>query len=392
MKEKKEKKSLETLDNSLKRSTRLKELARSLPTQQVGTNITSIRTTSSSDLPPSYVISKDSIKMCEFVGSYKSDASYAITNYSYDTTNLTYLGGSNLGSYIPNVAGWYILNDGYIPRTSISNNNYTFNPFNGESGYLFVFFFGKYGIINRVCSGCYYYASQEDSYYPPALCKVIDTNQGEIFTVLIQNISQINALNKTLALNSNRVFLSNTINDAFKSGNPTIKSVIDDLRIRNNDYTTQIISTILLNNPIEIVANFEYINFNEFIVQSDNIRDYAVIPLKKYITSKIFKDGNMGSGIFTVNKNSSILFEGVDPQLAQFNVTIPNINSTNVNNTGVLELPIDDSVNIYITNRYSIVTTRLLTFSVLFTQPSYELTQNTFYLPKTLSLKFMVSF
>ena len=249
MKEKKEKKSLETLDNSLKRSTRLKELARSLPTQQVGTNITSIRTTSSSDLPPSYVISKDSIKMCEFVGSYKSDASYAITNYSYDTTNLTYLGGSNLGSYIPNVAGWYILNDGYIPRTSISNNNYTFNPFNGESGYLFVFFFGKYGIINRVCSGCYYYASQEDSYYPPALCKVIDTNQGEIFTVLIQNISQINALNKTLALNSNRVFLSNTINDAFKSGNPTIKSVIDDLRIRNNDYTTQIISTILLNNP-----------------------------------------------------------------------------------------------------------------------------------------------
>ena len=100
----------------------------------------------------------------------------------------------------------------------------------------------------------------------------------------------------------------------------------------------------------------------------------------------------MGSGIFTFNKNSSIIFEGVDPQLAQFNVTIPNINSTNVNNTGVLELPIDDSVNIYITNRYSIVTTRLLTFSVLFTQPSYELTQNTFYLPKTLSLKFMVSF
>ena len=38
MKEKKGKKSLEDLDNSLKRSTRLKQLARSLSSQEFGTN------------------------------------------------------------------------------------------------------------------------------------------------------------------------------------------------------------------------------------------------------------------------------------------------------------------------------------------------------------------
>ena len=274
------KKSLVDLKNF--RSTRLKELTSS--SKSLGAISIGIRTTSFSYLPPSYVISKDSIKMCEFVGSYKLNDAFAITNYSYDTTNLTYLGGI-VDS--PNVGGWYILNDGYKSRTSISNNNYTFNPFNGESGYLFVFFFGKYGIINRVCSGCYYYASQEDSYYPPALCKVIDTNQGEIFTVLIQNISQINALNQTYAYQSSRLFLSNTINDAFKSGNQTIKNFINDIKDRNNDYSTPILSYDPVN-PLSLFPLFpdpevNVVKFSGMQYTTFNIKD-RFLPQQTFIS------------------------------------------------------------------------------------------------------------
>ena len=70
MKEKKGnkgKKSLVDLKNF--RSTRLKELARS-STQKFGTTITSISTTSSSELPPTYLRTTDTIKMCNFVGKY----------------------------------------------------------------------------------------------------------------------------------------------------------------------------------------------------------------------------------------------------------------------------------------------------------------------------------
>jgi hypothetical protein len=215
-----------------------------------------------------------------------------------------------------------------------------------------------------------------------------------MFAVLINSISQINALNRTGAVQSSGIFLSTTINNALNSGNSTITSVINDIRSRNNNDTTPIMSPVLLNNPIEIVADYiEYINFNEFIVPGNFFSEGAVIPLKNFIAPKIFKDGNMGSGIFFVNKNSSMIFESVDPPGAQLNVIIPSINSTNVNNTGVVELPIDESVNIYITKKkFLFPVPRSLTFSVLFTQPFFELSQNTFYLPKTLSLKFMVTF
>ena len=67
--------------------------------------------------------------------------------YFYDISNLTYVGAGG-----GDVGGWYITKDGYKSRTGISNNNYNFYPFNGESGYLFVFFARKYVIRNRECS------------------------------------------------------------------------------------------------------------------------------------------------------------------------------------------------------------------------------------------------
>jgi hypothetical protein len=382
MKGKKGKKSLVDLDNF--RSTRLKELVRLLPSSNFGTSSTSIRTTS--DLPPSYSRTNDSILICNTVGRYnefiKTDGWSELPYSKYDNGNLIYIGGGIQNDNVDDVGGWYYYNnpnDGYT--------NFYGTIFGSVQGYLFLFF-GTKSRYRGVCTQCY-----KDSEVIGE-CETFDTNQGKMFAVFISNISQINALNRTMAVNSDGIFLSTNINKALDANNQTIKSVIDDLK-RYDNYTTQIISPILLNNPIEIVANYiEYINFKNVIVPGDDyFREYAVIPLKNFITSTIFKDENMGSGIFTVNKNSSIIFESLDPWSAQFNVTTPKINSTNINNTGVLELPIDDSVNIYITKqKFGFPLPRLLTFSVLFTQPSYELTQNTFYLPKTLSLKFMVNF
>ena len=68
MKEKKGKKSLLNLDNSLKRSTRLKQLI-FVP---LGATSIGIRTTSSSDLPRSYLRTDDSILICNTVGRYNN--------------------------------------------------------------------------------------------------------------------------------------------------------------------------------------------------------------------------------------------------------------------------------------------------------------------------------
>jgi hypothetical protein len=92
MKEKKGKKSLVNLDNSLKRSTRLKELSR-LVTNQYGTTTNTIRTTSSSDKPLSYFIVKDGVEMCNIVGYYIKGYSTDIDAYYsfYDKSKLLYM-------------------------------------------------------------------------------------------------------------------------------------------------------------------------------------------------------------------------------------------------------------------------------------------------------------
>jgi hypothetical protein len=73
MKEKKGKKGKKSLvDLKNFRSTRLKQLT--FGPKSLGALSTSISTTSSSDLPPNLYIVNDSIKMCEFVGEYRTNS------------------------------------------------------------------------------------------------------------------------------------------------------------------------------------------------------------------------------------------------------------------------------------------------------------------------------
>jgi hypothetical protein len=392
MKEKKGKKSLRDVDNLVvKRSTRLKELSESLLTSNFGANINSISTTSYLDLPPSLYMVNDSIKMCEFVGRYYKNVGVATTSYSYDTTNLTYVGGGSQSA-----GGWYILNDGYKSRTGISNNNYTFDPFKGESGYLFVFFFRKNeeNIINRVCSNCYKDASQEGY---PNICKVFDTNQGKIFAVLIQNIIQINELNQTFASQSNGVYLSDVIKNAI-NGNSVLNNFIKDIRNKNNDYTTPIISPI---NPIEWNGNTFDINFNSYTIYPTEFQSTSIyINLKDLVTPNKFVNGFMGSGKFTVNR-----LAGVNGNFTPFSLSVlsykPKIFSTSILNINANELPVfvDDTSITYVqimkpptsfsTDFYR---PQFLNFTLLLTQPFYYTTGEFYYLEKTIGLGFRVIF
>jgi hypothetical protein len=177
----------------------------------------------------------------------------------YDEKNLIYIGGGNNV-----VGGWHYYNN---PNGGYTNFSGTI--FGNVEGYLFLFFEKtNIGNYNRgsVCTQCY---KDANPYYVKNECGTFDTNQGKMFAVFISNISQINALNKTLALNSDGVFLSTTINN---NTNDTIKNVIKNLKEYDN-YTTPLIvydpvnPLILLNDFINLSCNTNAVfNINDEII------------------------------------------------------------------------------------------------------------------------------
>ena len=288
MKEKKGKKSLVDIDNF--RSTRLKQLTFS----QKGLGATSTRISADSILPtfPSSVsITNDSILMCNDIGKYIENKAIFDVYYLEYYTDLTFLEG-----------GWYCAwKDGYKPR----DGRYRFN---NQSGYLFVHFSTKFK--DGICSNCYKYSYLE----PGNLCVTVDSHQGKIFAVLISNISQINALNQTGAVDSDGVYLSDTITNVINS-NSLLKNVIDDIRSRNNNDSTPIYSrrlsppmSLLSSTPLnfygmeDTVVNIkdDFIILRQLFRVFINSKDYKYLPTD-YLQKLSFKIQNLSTFDFDDN-------------------------------------------------------------------------------------------
>ena len=242
MKEKREKKgnkgkkSLVDLKNF--RSTRLKELT--FGAKSLGASSTSIQTTSSAslDLPRTFYFTNDTINICNIVGKYDKkttpifDQDYL--TYNRDKLILLFDGGDK------NV--WYYFN----------NNGYsTFEKtiLGDVQGYLFIYFNST---STDSCNKCYSYL------FGSNLCETYDSNQGDIFAVVIKNIAQINALNKNENVKSSGRFLSNVLLSPSANNNETIQKVIDDLK-RYDNYTTPIIPHDPAN---PLILDYEYINLS----------------------------------------------------------------------------------------------------------------------------------
>jgi hypothetical protein len=144
------------------------------------------------------------------------------------------------------VGGWYYYNN---PKGGYTNFSDTI--FGNVEGYLFLFF-GTKRRYRGVCTQCYEEAEVTNE------CETFDTNQGKMFAVFISNISQINALNKTLALNSDGIFLSTTINNNTDKISNVIKNLKD-----YDDNNTSIIPYDPVN-PLSLFPLFPEVNVVKF--------------------------------------------------------------------------------------------------------------------------------
>ena len=218
MKEKNGKKSLVDLKNF--RSTRLKQLARSLRSY-FGANSSSILTTSNLDVPPpiqNFINKNVCRNFVEYNGFEKEvyiSAFNKILKIYYETIK-----NKNLLMPLGDLEGGkvYYYNNGYSTFT---------NSFNGKSGYLFIYFKKS----NNLCDKCINYI---DGVGCP---EGFEEDQNEGFAVLISKISQIN---RTWS-QPGGIYLSPIINNALNNGNATITSVINDIRSRNNNDTTPLL-------------------------------------------------------------------------------------------------------------------------------------------------------
>lgn len=281
MLKKKEKKSLEASNSLIKKSSILKELKQSFTPSSLGININNISTTSNTylpPLPPSYSIKDNSIIFCEKVGFYFRGTG---ANPNVVGSNGSKYFRSNLEMYNLDGSQNYQKGTGWKVCTSRRYNWSTHVPGSTEGGYLFIYFYeefkresigvpqGREKYVGGICSKIY----KDDD-------KVMDTNQGEIFAVVINNISQINALNRTFAYQSGGNFLSNAINNALNNKNTGVGEIITSIRTRDWEGkripdTTPIMSyaanpLILVSNTIKIYLTKE-VAFNAF-----NVRD--IIP------------------------------------------------------------------------------------------------------------------
>ena len=198
----------------VKRSTGLKELSKTVSNNSLGTSSVSISTTSSSDaLPPSYFIDNDSVKFCEKIGNYET----VPCPIRYTPSSLARFFDLNENKNVE-----MYVNLDRTPNAQ-KGTGWKFNVYPGDwsnivpgaptKGYLFIYFQQSF---ER--SDCGYIADKQAGGVCSAIynneTEVINTNQGEIFAVVISNISQINALNRTLAVQTGGNFLSNAINNA----------------------------------------------------------------------------------------------------------------------------------------------------------------------------------
>jgi hypothetical protein len=249
MKKKKGKKSLGDLGNF--RSARLKELSKNLLPSSIGTNSTSIQTTSSSDLPPSKYISGtnsdySSLILCEQLGKYEEYCYNPKTTYFLlDRFFVNLDVQDNYGQGNQKGVGWRL--------NTIPKDWSNIVPGAPPYGYLFVYFHNSFERSNCTTGN----AGQLPDKLTGGVCSNVESGkpnsrnyfQGAIFAVVISKISQINALNRTLGNDSNGSFLSSKINDT-KDINYTmildrtdfyVRKFINDIRSRNNNDITPIL-------------------------------------------------------------------------------------------------------------------------------------------------------
>ena len=301
MKEKKGKKSLEDVANS--RSTRLKELARLVPTQQLGTSTTSISTTSFSDLPPSRFVpgtnsDYSSLYLCEQLGKYQDYCSPKQTYFMLDRDFVNLEVQDNKGQGHQKGVGWRL---NIIPKDWSD-----IVPGAPLYGYLFVYFYNSFERDGCSTSGTGYVL---DNRRVGGVCSLVipyrktsrEYFQGSIFAVVISKISQINALNRTLAANSNGSYLSSKINDTKDINytmlyDPTgfsefhVRNFINDIRSRNNNDSTPIYS--MFSPPMSLISSTP-LNFYGMEDTVVNIKyDFIILRqlFRVFINSKDYKD------------------------------------------------------------------------------------------------------
>jgi hypothetical protein len=322
------------------------------------------------------------------VGSYIPISSGSIFK-KYDSKNLISLTNKpeTDNSGWSDKSGWYYYNN---PNGGYTNFSGTI--FGNVNGYLFLFF--KYidtnGYRRYICAECY----GDDK---NGACRTLNSHQGPIFAVIIQNISQINALNRTMASQSDGVFLSTTIKNALDANNQTIKSVINQIRISTGETetTTPIISPIL--NPITTVFSNDYFDIDlsdvSEISGGNNFSAYKDFDISKFIIKRENFVNNMGSIEFTEFMLTSYI--------RGYNATFVLPNGAESTIIGSLD-QLDKSNSIggslgFIRVRRDIFGFGSLfgqttgSFMLGFTQPYFEI-QNQPYTSKRLSINFRVKF
>jgi hypothetical protein len=284
-------------------------------------------------------------------------------------------------TYYPSINFFSIGNDGWYCYSVYKNWSDIVGDVTGVTGYLFLFFNNKYNA--GICSNCY-----RSVYNQPSLCVTMDTNQGAIFAVVISSIAQINALNSRVE-QSNWKFLSTAIKTALNNGNITITNVINDIRTRNTNDTTPIISQIL--NPIAVITN-DYIDIDLSNVSEIQTND-GLSAYKDFDISKLIKPENFVNNMGSIEFTEFMLFSYTTGLSATFvfprrgeSTILGSLDQLDKSNGGLGLIRVRRSI---FGSFFGQNTTG--SFEIGFTQPYYEI-QNQPYTSKRLSIKFRVIF
>jgi len=182
-----------------------------------------------------------------------------------------------------------------------------------QRGYLFVYFHNSFERSNCTTGN----AGQLGDKYTGGVCSNVESRpnsrnffQGPIFAVVISKISQINALNRTFAADSNGSFLSNKINDTkdinytmlLNSPDFYVRKFINDIRSSNNDDTTPLI----LYNPVHplLVLGENYTNFSCSKNDNFSIFDYFIFIISFSANSNSLSLSDVMKLPFNVNSIS----------------------------------------------------------------------------------------
>ena len=373
-----------------------------LPLQQLGANGVSISTTSNTDLPPRYFINDDSIIFCQKIGIYIGVACQTAKSayfFELGQGNIKY---DNKIQFV-NLDGTTNAQKGTGWKFNIFPGNWENLVPGASDGYLFIYFGSSFErdncgvkyderIIGGVCSNV---TNEKNP-------NIRDSNQGSIFAVVISNIAQINALNKTFASQSNGNFLSSAINNALNfyftleiGKGFFVNNFITDIRYRNNNDTTPIISPIP--NPIAVITN-DYIDIdlsNVGEIQTDDgLSAYKDFDISKLIKPENFVN-NIGGSIeftefmltrYTLGIDATFLLLGGGES-----TILGSLDQLDKSNGGLGFIRVRRSISGFGSLFGGYEGNRIGSFEIGFTQPYYEI-QNQPYTSKRLSIKFRVTF